>query len=81
MTADCCFILPVQSLRSGIMAHEFISPKVMQTRDDIGINAVHHTALSQSINVTFSCMFTRDSIKKGRGKSWLQLEVKQHLEL
>lgn len=59
------------------MAHELVSPKVMQTRDNTGINAVHRTALSRSINVNFSCMLTRDSIKKGRGRTWLQLEVKQ----
>lgn len=46
------------------MAHEL----VVQTRDSTGVNAVHHIALSQCINVNFYCMLTRDSIKKGEGK-------------
>jgi len=81
VTADYCFILPVQCLGSGITAHELVSPKAMQTRDDTVINTVHHTALSENIGVNFSCMLTRDSMKKGREKSWLQLEVKQDLGL
>lgn len=49
------------------MAHELISPKVMQTSGDIGIDAVHRTAFSQNLNKNFSCMLPRESIKNGGG--------------
>lgn len=68
-----------RALCSGIVTHELISPKIMQTRDHNGIYPVHKAHLSQCINLDFSCMLTKESIKKRGGKSWSQLEIKQNL--
>lgn len=49
------------------MAHELVSPKVMQTSGDIDIDAIYNFFFSQNLNMNFSCMLPRESIKKGGG--------------